>query len=161
MSAASDGFKNIPDFLIRGFTEPDAAAVVNILGKSPEAACWSLESFRRIGVDGLEGWVAEDRGEVVGFLVGRVAADEFEILNLAIFPVHRRKGIASKLLERALETSRQQGCGCAFLEVRASNAAAMQLYRSHGFSECGRRRGYYSHPVEDAVVLSRSAADGF
>jgi len=159
VSAASEDLQNIFELTIRGYVESDAAAVAEVLAESPEAASWSLESLRRMESDGLDGWIAMRRDAVVGFLVGRAAADEFEILNFAVSTLHRRQGIASKLLEFVLETSRKQGSRQVFLEVRASNIAAIGLYQRHGFSECGRRIRYYSQPVEDAIVLSRPAVD--
>jgi ribosomal-protein-alanine N-acetyltransferase len=153
ISRAESNITDLFDVVVRAFEESDAAAVAAILGSSPEAAAWSLDSIRRLGGEGLDAWVAETGVGVAGFLVGRMAADEFEILNLAISPAHRRKGIASKLLEKALEMSRGRGSRQAFLEVRASNAAAIGLYRRHGFTECGRRKSYYSDPSEDCLIL--------
>jgi ribosomal-protein-alanine acetyltransferase len=101
-------------------------------------------------------WVAELNEVPVGFLIGRITADEFEILNMAVSKAHRRSGIGSKLLETALEFSRIAGCARAFLEVRASNEPAITLYARHGLTECGRRARYYREPVEDALVLSLS-----
>jgi ribosomal-protein-alanine N-acetyltransferase len=101
-------------------------------------------------------WVAELNGVPAGFLFGRIAADEFEILNMAVSAAHRRSGIASKLLESSLEFSRIASCVRVYLEVRASNGPAGALYARHGFTECGRRVKYYRDPVEDAVLLSLS-----
>jgi ribosomal-protein-alanine N-acetyltransferase len=98
-------------------------------------------------------WAAEMEGRVVGILLGRVAADEFEILNLAVGKVHRRRGIATKLVSEALEYSRIGGAQQAYLEVRASNEGAIALYAKMGFRVCGRRPNYYRDPVEDAVLL--------
>jgi ribosomal-protein-alanine N-acetyltransferase len=101
-------------------------------------------------------WVADRDGGVAGFLIGRSIADEFEIQNMAVAADHRRRGVGSKLLGSALEFSRIAGIARVYLEVRASNARAIELYKRHGFTECGRRTRYYRDPVEDAILLSLS-----
>jgi ribosomal-protein-alanine N-acetyltransferase len=75
--------------------------------------------------------------------------DEHELLNLAVAPEHRRKGIARTLLDYA----KRQGPGLWFLEVRESNTAARTFYKSHGFIDFGKRKGYYQEPYEDAIVM--------
>jgi [ribosomal protein S18]-alanine N-acetyltransferase len=127
---------------------------LTFLQESPEAAAWSEESLLQLASADPAAWVAELKGVPVGFLIGRLAADEFEILNMAVAGAHRRKGIGSKLLESALEFARIASCVRAYLEVRVSNAPAIKLYTHHGFSESGRRAGYYRGPVEDALLLS-------
>jgi ribosomal-protein-alanine acetyltransferase len=141
---------------IRKLATSDVPAVLAILQESPEAAAWSQESLVQLASADPVAWVADLNGLPVGFLIGRIATDEFEILNMAVSPAHRRNGIASKLLESALEFSRIAGCVRAYLEVRASNEPAIALYARHGFAECGRRAHYYRDPVEDAVLLSLS-----
>lgn len=92
-----------------------------------------------------------------GFLLGRVIADEAEILTLAVDPACRRKGIAARLVNAFLTESARRGAASAFLEVAEGNTAARALYASAGFTESGRRRGYYDRPeggAEDGLVLS-------
>ena len=127
--------------------------MLKVLAESPEAASWSSENLRQIACPTIA-WIAEHRSEdIAGFLIGRIAADEFEILNLAVAPRCRRHGIASKLLKAALEFSKVSGCRQAYLEVRASNMSAISLYVQDGFTETGRRLRYYRFPEEDAVIL--------
>ena len=137
--------------MIRPLAAADLEAVARITHESPEAANWPPESY-----GGFPGWVAETEGEVVGLAVGRVAADELEILNLAVTPERRRRGIGSALLGAALDHGRRAGAGRAFLEVRESNREARRFYERHGFADAGRRRGYYRGPEEDAVVMTRT-----
>lgn len=87
-----------------------------------------------------------------GFLLGRVVADEAELLTLAVAPDARRQGIASALVAEFAATSRVRGAGRAFLEVAADNVAAQALYRATGWRETGRRRRYYG-PDLDAIVM--------
>jgi ribosomal-protein-alanine acetyltransferase len=144
-----------PDATIRRLETSDISTVLAILQESPEAAAWSQDSLRRLASIQPAAWVAERNGNVAGFLIGRVAAGEFEILNMAVSRAHRRSGIGSKLLIFALEFSRSAGSARAYLEVRASNGPAISLYARHGFAECGRRTRYYREPEEDALLLSR------
>lgn len=154
MSASSEASKGALDVSIRKLAASDVPAVMTILQASPAAAAWSRESLLQLEPVASSAWVAERDGIVTGFLIGRSAADEFEILNMAVSGAHRRRGIGSKLLECALEFSRQAGIARVYLEVRASNGPAIALYKRHGFTECGRRSQYYRDPVEDAILLS-------
>jgi [ribosomal protein S18]-alanine N-acetyltransferase len=83
----------------------------------------------------------------------QVFADEMHILNLAVAPEWRLSGLGRFLLRLAKDLGGRRGAREAWLEVRAGNSPALALYRSLGFSEVGRRRGYYSRPREDALVL--------
>jgi ribosomal-protein-alanine N-acetyltransferase len=94
--------------------------------------------------------VAEVDDKVAGFLVSRqTAAGEREILNLAVDPIQRRKGIARVLL--ADELQRYQGEW--YLEVRASNREALNLYESLHFKRVAVRNNYYNSPLESAIVM--------
>ena len=98
--------------------------------------------------------LAIDDKEVAGFLVSRIAADELHVNNVAVRPGCRGRGIGNRLLTAALARGTRRGLRAAFLEVRASNSAAQQLYKSCGFRVSGRRRRYYNHPVEDALIMT-------
>jgi ribosomal-protein-alanine N-acetyltransferase len=91
---------------------------------------------------------------IAGFIVSRMVAGELHINNVAVRPEFRRRGIAAQLLAAVLAEGRRNGARVAFLEVRAANVAAQVLYRSRGFQVTGRRRRYYNHPVEDALLMS-------
>jgi [ribosomal protein S18]-alanine N-acetyltransferase len=137
---------------VRRMTASDASAAHSILKESPEASIWSKESLLESVSQGIA-WAAELDGRVAGILIGRVAADEFEILNLAVGKACRRRGIATQLVRSALEHVRAAGARRTYLEVRASNAGGIAFYARMGFRECGRRPDYYRDPVEDAVLL--------
>jgi ribosomal-protein-alanine N-acetyltransferase len=130
----------------------DIAAVLFILEESPEAAMWSRDSLLEASSLGIA-WTAEIGGLVAGTLIGRAAADEFEILNLAVAKAHRRRGVATRLVGAALESARAVGAAKTYLEVRASNEKAIALYSKLGFRILGRRTKYYRDPEEDAVLL--------
>jgi len=92
-----------------------------------------------------------------GFVLARVAADEAEILTLAVIPTARRKGHAGALLAGAMAAALLRGAGTMFLEVSDRNAAARGLYAQAGFAEAGRRRRYYADG-SDALILRRALA---
>jgi ribosomal-protein-alanine N-acetyltransferase len=128
----------------RGGAE-DLEAVAAIQQASPGAARWNVadyldQDFR----------VAMVGNRIAGFLVARaLAADEREILNLAVAPEFRGKGVARALLDQAFEAFR----GSVFLEVRESNRVAQEFYKSLGFKELSKRTGYYDSPPETAIVM--------
>ncbi len=103
-------------------------------------------------------FLAQDAdGRVVGFCSVWQVADEMHINNLAVRPEFRRMGVATALLNHALGEAARLGARRATLEVRRSNDAARRLYERLGFAVAGIRRGYYTKPVEDALVLWREA----
>ena len=113
---------------------------------------WSAAEFTALLADPLA-FVLTGRDAL---LVGRVVADEAEVLTLAVAPGARRAGAGMRLVQACLAKAASQGASAAFLEVAASNVAALALYRRAGFSQRGRRRGYYS--ATDALVLFRALA---
>jgi ribosomal-protein-alanine N-acetyltransferase len=139
-------------FQVRRATEPDLRDVAEIEHSSFSDA-WPRASF--LPLLGEFAWAAESAGRVVGYLFGRVAADEAEVLNIAVHPDYRRRGIARALLTAALDGFGSGGARNAYLEVRAANEEAQAFYRNMGFREQGRRRRYYDDPLDDAVVMAR------
>ncbi len=91
---------------------------------------------------------------IAGFTIFWVVEDEMHILNLAVLPESRRRGLAKQLVLAAIRLAGSKGAKRAFLEVRASNAAAQKLYSNLGFTGTAVRREYYDSPVEDAVVMT-------
>ncbi len=122
---------------------------------------WSARDFHEcVGSDAVF-LVAAAPDSVAGYVVAQDAADEAEILNLAVAPARHRGGIGRALVVRALATVGERGARRVFLEVRDSNSAARALYAALGFKEVGRRSRYYRRPVEDAIVLRAAIpADG-
>ncbi len=94
-------------------------------------------------------------GAIVGFCSFWRVLDELHINNLAVAPEQRRRGVASALLTHILREGASLGARRATLEVRRSNTEARALYEGFGFAIAGVRRGYYTNPVEDALVLWR------
>lgn len=121
---------------------------------------WSRRSFdellgkphvRALAVDG-------DDGRLAGYAVCQVAAGEAEILNLAVDPAARRRGLGGQLLDAALGALRRAGTTVVFLEVRQSNQAAIRLYERAGFHVVTLRRAYYRNPTEHALVMALELA---
>jgi ribosomal-protein-alanine N-acetyltransferase len=152
MPAPGEKIGDSPAVTIRRLTASDASTAHSILKESPEASIWSRESLLESVFQGIA-WAAELHGRVEGILIGRAAADEFEILNLAVGKSFRRRGIATQLVNSALEYARTAGARRTYLEVRASNSGGIDFYARMGFRECGRRPNYYHDPIEDAVLL--------
>ena len=101
----------------------------------------------------------DEYGRAVGFCSFWRVLDELHINNLAVLPDLRRNGIASALLGHVLREGARLGAVRATLEVRRSNDPARLLYERFGFSIAGVRRGYYSNPVEDALILWRDGLE--
>ena len=101
-------------------------------------------------------WVAEDESGVTGFIVARQVLTDLEILNLAVRPDARGREIATQLLRQTLKWSESFEARRAILEVRASNLAALRFYERNKFQVVGRRPRYYTGPVEDALLLTRT-----
>ena len=144
---------------IAAATEADVAAVVQI-----EKACfsepWSEESFRAL-VDGAHALflvaVNPDHG-IAGYIAAIELGDDAELLNVAVEPGSRRRGIAALLLDSVVAELRAKGLKALYLEVRESNLAALALYKSRGFRQLGVRRNYYRRPAENALVLALDLA---
>lgn len=133
------------DITLRPARLADLAAIDAIQAASPEGVHWNPADYLKHDCR-----VCDLNSCVAGFLVTReVAPGESEILNIAVDPAERRTGIARRLLTDALARAK----GTWFLEVRASNAAALRLYESAGFTRTGSRKNYYDEPAEDAIVM--------
>lgn len=139
--------------------EDDVPAIASI-ERAAFSDPWSLRSFREALAHSAVFFAVARRDvsptEVAGYVVAWFVADEGEIANLAVSPDAWGSGIGRALLDAALEEGRRRVVSAVYLEVRDSNDRARRLYRSREFEEVGRRRGYYAHPVEDAIVLRRT-----
>ena len=96
-----------------------------------------------------------DTGLLVGYAIVSRYVDAWHVMNVAVDPEHRRHGIATAMLARLFEVTRDDAERGYTLEVRVSNLAAIALYESFGFVSRGVRRGYYTDNREDAVIMWR------
>lgn len=126
-----------------------------------ERICFSTPWSRNMLAEELDNacsafLVAEDdAGKVVGYAGLQVILDEGYITNVAVRPECRRNGIAGKLLQVFLDFGQANHLAFLTLEVRASNYDAIALYGSRGFRSVGRRKNYYEHPKEDAIIMTK------
>ena len=140
-------------YRIRPAALADLAALVAI-----ERRCfsdpWSEAAFREaLSSESSFGLVVDSGRGPAGYLIGREAAGSGEILNLAVAPEFRQRGVGGALLEEGLREFRRRRAAEVFLEVRESNHSAQALYLARGFRPVGQRASYYRNPREDALVL--------
>jgi ribosomal-protein-alanine N-acetyltransferase len=139
---------------VRAMRDEDVDAVVAIETEAFSSP-WQRDTFLElIGRPNLELLVMEHAAAgIVGYAVLWCILDQGELANLAIVPGMRSRGLGTRLLESVVDVARRRGVETMYLEVRDSNAAALELYRRFGFSQVGLRRGYYDRPKEDARIL--------
>ncbi len=121
------------------FTDPWPRSAFEELLAEPYARCFAADG---------------DDGQLAGYGICAVAADQGEILNLAVHPSARHRGLGRALLEAMLARLRQEGVSAIPLEVRQSNRAAIRLYSLVGFRSVSIRRAYYRNPTEHAVTMT-------
>ena len=143
---------------LRKMTVDDISAVVDLDQKSFSLP-WPERSFRFELTDNPAArcWVAELDGKVVAMIVVWLIVDEAHVATLATHPEYRRQGIGRRLLAYALRQMMQDGARSSFLEVRASNLPAQEMYRKFGYEATGRRRHYYRDNDEDAILMNLSS----
>ncbi len=126
-----------------------------------EKLCFSLPWSRQALIsqmpDDMHIFIAAvgDDGRVLGYVGMMYVLDEGYISNVAVSPEHRRLGIADSLINSLVDRANEKDLSFVTLEVRKSNAPAIELYRKNGFSEVGLRKNYYTKPTEDAILMTR------
>jgi [ribosomal protein S18]-alanine N-acetyltransferase len=148
-------------FQIRAMAAQDIDRVLLLASASDEAPRWTRTDYERILLAGPSdllarcALVALSGADLVGFAVASRLPPEptAELEALFVERLYRRRGIGGALIGACIAWAAQAGASSVRLEVRASNASALALYRRHGFAAAGVRRAYYSAPVEDAVLL--------
>ena len=117
---------------------------------------WSEKSVASELENDLACWlVAVEEDRIAGYVGSQTVMDETDMMNIAVHPDFRRKGIAEELVNALVHRLRNRGSRCLALEVRASNEPACKLYEKLGFSQIGRRPNYYRNPREDALILRK------
>ena len=99
--------------------------------------------------------VAVDGEQVVGYIGSQSSIDEADVMNIAVHPDWRRRGIAEGLMDGLIEELKKRGSRALMLEVRASNEPAIALYKKLRFTQVGCRKNYYRNPKEDALILRK------
>ena len=117
-------------------------------------SAWSLDSIRsQLEKPDSICLVGIEDDSVIAYLAFEQIADEGNVIEVAVHPDHRRRGIARRMLEQTIDSS--SDLYTVFLEVRESNAPAISLYESLGFERAGTRRDYYDRPKENAVTMMK------
>jgi [ribosomal protein S18]-alanine N-acetyltransferase len=155
---------------IRPATADDIFSLLNLERQCPTAAHWTEQQYRQVFRRGVACLIlvveasppaasdSESGGDLVGFLVARHLAPEWELENIVVALTSRRKGLGKRLLEALLAAAHETNSDSVFLEVRESNAAARTFYVQAGFEQSGRRKAYYANPVEDAILYRLTMA---
>lgn len=142
------GLSHWPHLYVGEATVEDAEALADLHGNA-FARRWSEDEFARLLADRNVFALVVRRvslfgsRRIIGFVLVRTAADEAEILSIAVLPDRRGRGHGRWLMEEALRRLYREGSAVCFLEVDRDNRAAVGLYRSLGFAEAGSRKGYY------------------
>ncbi|MFM0589051.1 ribosomal protein S18-alanine N-acetyltransferase [Streptococcus suis] len=128
-----------------------AEAVLAVMQSVYDQSPWTLEQIASsMASQDEDYYLAYEGQELVGFLAVQTVLDEMEILQIAVKTDFQRLGIASQLMAAVMDWD-----GDIFLEVRESNRVAQALYARQHFTKIGKRKDYYRHPVEDAVLMKR------
>ncbi|KMV74046.1 ribosomal protein S18-alanine N-acetyltransferase [Rosenbergiella epipactidis] len=117
---------------------------------------WSAATFQANQGERFLNLRADDEGELAGFAICQVVLDEASLFNIAVSPTFQRRGIARQLITALSEQLLERGVMMLWLEVRASNLAAIALYESLDFNEVSRRPNYYPSATgrEDALIMA-------
>ena len=117
---------------------------------------WSVDSLKaELTKDGSHFFVATDSDKAIGYIGINTVLDEAYVTNVAVLPTYRGQGIGKALVSCACELCKEKSMAFLTLEVRKSNAVAISLYSSLLFKEVGVRKGYYTEPTEDALLMTR------
>ena len=149
---------------VRGISVCDIDALLDIERRSEGAPHWSREDYlaclREVGDSAVRrvGLVAELDNALAGFAILRCltvpGGTEVQLESIVVPGAFRGRGVGGSLLDSAIAAAKKHGAARLDLEVRESNRTAVRLYTRFGFTETGRRRGYYRSPEEDAVLMS-------
>lgn len=131
---------------------PQVAALEKLCFSLP----WSEKSVASELTNPLSYWLCAVEGDkVLGYVGSQSVDDEADMMNLAVLPEARCRGIGEALCSRLIQDLKARGVRSLTLEVRASNTNAIRLYTKLGFIQVGRRPGYYRNPKEDALILKK------
>lgn len=156
-------FKNIDNLIENGFfeeveiniaNEKDIADIANI-EKLSFSTPWSENAIRESMNASTTFYVARQHNKVIGYMGLSKIAGEGYVTNIAVLPEYRRQGIGKKILEYVILDSKKE-LEFISLEVRVSNRAAISLYENLGFLNVGKRKNFYTHPQEDALIMTKT-----
>lgn len=144
---------------ISPMTEKDISSIAD-LEKECFSTPWSEYSLRsELSNDTAVFLKAETKGEISGYIGMHIVLDECYIANVAVGNKFRRKGIGSLLISKAENMAREKNCSFISLEVRVSNTPAISLYEKYGYISQGQRKNFYSHPTENALIMTKTFSE--
>ena len=145
--------------IIRKMRLEDVSAIAKL-----EQICfsdpWSEASIKSELNNPLSYWlVADDNGTIAGYVGSQSVLDSADMMNIAVAPEYRRRGVGRMLINNLISYLREQMVIALLLEVRVSNMAAISLYQKFGFQQVGRRPRYYHNPREDALIFRKGLVE--
>lgn len=145
--------------IIRKMRLEDVSAIAKL-----EQICfsdpWSETSIKSELNNPLSYWlVADDNGTIAGYVGSQSVLDSADMMNIAVAPEYRRRGVGRMLINNLISYLREQKVIALLLEVRVSNMAAISLYQKFGFQQVGRRPRYYHNPREDALIFRKGLVE--
>lgn len=145
--------------IIRKMRLEDVSAIAKL-----EQICfsdpWSEASIKSELNNPLSYWlVADDNGTIAGYVGSQSVLDSADMMNIAVAPEYRRRGVGRMLINNLISYLREQKVIALLLEVRVSNMAAISLYQKFGFQQVGRRPRYYHNPREDALIFRKGLVE--
>ena len=142
-------------FVLRAAKKEDVPSVLNAERLSFSDP-WTEGMLLSSVSDGFDFTLLFDGKTLVGYsILDRRVSGEAELHNIAIIPNYRGKGLSSLLMDKIISDAGDSSV--IFLEVRASNVAAIGLYKKYGFTEIGKRKNYYKNPPDDAIIMQRQS----
>ena len=144
---------------IRKSLVSDAGSIARLEAEIFTDAWSERDIISTISTEGGMCYTAIDDDGICAYIIARQIPPEGEIYRIAVKNEKRRHGVAYRLLSYAIKCERARGLEVLFLEVRESNTPARNFYKSFGFREIGRRKGYYKLPSEDAIIMSLSESE--
>jgi len=142
--------------MIRSFSEEDLDEIIE-LEVLTQFLPWTKAIFEQCFKAGCQGWVLEQTGKVIGFVIVNLQGDEGHILDICIHPNYQAQGLGHQLLSYVLKIMKEKGTLFAYLEVRCTNHPAIALYQKLEFVEMATRKDYYltEKGREDAIVFAK------
>lgn len=144
---------------IRIAKKGDSSDVFSVICRSLKDGFIENSVVEAIDSDNSLVYVSEDQSGIDGFVISYFAADEAELLQIAVAPEARKRGVATGLIRELKKGLLEKEIKTLFLEVRDSNTAARKCYEKFGMVPCGKRPRFYKDPVEDAIIYRMDIAD--
>lgn len=144
---------------IRIAKKEDSPEIFSVISSSLKDGFAENSVVEAIDSDNALVYVSEESSGIDGFVISYFAADEAELLQIAVRPDARKRGVATGLIRELKNGLLEKKIKTLFLEVRESNSKARKCYEKFGMVSCGKRPGFYKGPAEDAIIYRMDIAD--